>query len=1359
MKSLLCCLVMLFMLTCLDARAQVSAADDPDWAELMKDGSMSYEAILSLHRSRWPVMPAASGQGFKPFARWAYMTGQYVNENGHWPSGTEVVHAWSALRSYNADRSLSGNWKQLGPILDGVTTRERIEGVGRTSHVAFHPTDPAIVFLGTPAGGLWRSTDGGHSWFSTTDNFPTLGVSAIAFDPANPQTIYIGTGDRDAADAPGMGVMKSTDGGETWAFCNTGIENYAVGVIRMLGSGAILIGTNEGIYRSTDAGVSWVQTSSNTVDYRDIDVHPTNPQIIYATGGGKFFRSTDEGQSWDWVQEGINSSTRMVIAVSPVQPDYVYVVRANTYSFMGLYRSTDAGQNFTEMSDSPNILGWAADGSSEGGQAWYDLCIEADHEEPDVLYVGGIRAKKSVDGGATWTDINPNYLHVDQHEFVISPHNKDLYAANDGGIYHYINNEEWLDISNNLVNGQIYKLGQSPHDPNQTLTGFQDNGTAEFNGAYWQRRGGGDGFECAYDITDEAWRYGSIYYGDLFRTSPDFVNEKFCGFDVNGITESGAWSTPFVLSQEDPNTMFVGLKNVWRSYNIKHPEKDSIAWMKISSNLGGNDAADLNALEISSSDPNILFAAEPNSKLFRTLNCHADTVVWQNISSGLPVAYSPVRSIETHPTDTQVVYIAYHNNAYKSTDLGVTWENITPNLPDVPMNSIVLDTSGADEALYLGTNLGIYYKDASMTDWIPFNSGFPDASRVTELEIFFGPTHETSRIKAATYGRGLWESDLYGAETQFFPPVALITSTEETGEVFGGFDVTLSFHRQLETIGVTGLQAEDLWVLNGTVTDDTYNAETLTSVFHIEPDTFGVVKVLYGDSLAIDLMGNPNLASDTLTFYYSPIPEAMGIAGPGGVGDNDDLVFWLRADSKVYDEDGVPAGTDGAGIGEWRDKMGGSFKAEQDAENEQPTLLLGNNGINGRAALYFDGDNDWMIMEDVVPGRSLSGYAMVKGDSIDFNDHGWMASARVPNGYLMHPWKHEPRYSAEVLDLEEQYSGGPVYYIEDAASPRMYGFIYHQDDFHQVFHTVFDDQRIAFPGVEIGLRDNTTPIDIRIGWDYEDRYGMGRIAEHFLYNQRLMVTHHNLVANYMAARYGLDIGPLAKYDHPAQPLEVFGIGRESEYDFHADAQGPGIVRVTDDLDAEAPYYLLIGDDGGSLQHTGDSYPILSSRLERTWGYTETGENDAVQVRVLAGAFEPFENPGLLLAQGDAFVPGEPVLFIPLENTGDYLEAYVDFEGSGVFSIGEPPVVSVEELQQADVVLYPNPAEDTFSVQWLRHWPAHWTLRLSDPTGRTVLRQQCSGTNAEVDISGLSPGMYHCTASYKGHQWVRLLSVR
>ncbi|MBL7943273.1 MAG: hypothetical protein JNM00_10930, partial [Flavobacteriales bacterium] len=380
------------------------------------------------------------------------------------------------------------------------------------------------------------------------------------------------------------------------------------------------------------------------------------------------------------------------------------------------------------------------------------------------------------------------------------------------------------------------------------------------------------------------------------------------------------------------------------SFNIKDPEKDSIAWVKISSNLGGNDLTDLNALEVSAANHNIMFAAEPNSKLFRTLNCNADTVVWQNISSGLPIAYSPVRSIETHPTDTNLVFIAYHTNAYKSTDMGASWTSLTPNLPDIAINSIVLDTSGAEEALYIGTNMGIYYKDATMTDWIPFNTGFPTNARVTELEIYYGPTHETSRLKAATYGRGLWESDLYGDATITFPPVAMITSSEETGEVFGGFDVSLTFHRQLEIIDMTGVGAEDLWVENGTVTTIDFIPEELTTVYHIEPTSFGVVKVNYGDSLANDLMGYPNLSSDTLTLYYSDVPPAFGITGPGGVGGENEVTFWLRADSKVYNEDGVPVGSDGDGVGEWRDKMGGPFKAEQNTENDQPELRLDANG-------------------------------------------------------------------------------------------------------------------------------------------------------------------------------------------------------------------------------------------------------------------------------------------------------------------------------------------------------------------------------------------------------------------------------
>ncbi|MFM7769274.1 MAG: hypothetical protein ACKO8Q_01820, partial [Bacteroidota bacterium] len=338
------------------------------------------------------------------------------------------------------------------------------------------------------------------------------------------------------------------------------------------------------------------------------------------------------------------------------------------------------------MSNAPNIMGWAADGSSSGGQAWYDLGLVADQELPNVVYVGGIRLKKSTDGGATWQDINSNYVHVDQHELEINPHNNDLFVCNDGGVYWYFNNEEWKDMSNGIVNGQIYRFGQSPHNGARALTGFQDNGTAEFLGARWQRRGGGDGFECAYDKEEIGRHIGSIYYGDFFRTSSEYINQKIAGIGTNGITEEGAWSTPFVLHNDSSSWMYVGYKNVWRSKNIKHPNKDSVTWEKISTNFLSANTTDINQMRFSYANPNVLYASKGSRKLGRTSNAMSDTVVWQNISTYLPSTLVPVNAIETHKTNDSIVYVAYNKNVYKSFNGGISWTNITPNLPDVAIN-------------------------------------------------------------------------------------------------------------------------------------------------------------------------------------------------------------------------------------------------------------------------------------------------------------------------------------------------------------------------------------------------------------------------------------------------------------------------------------------------------------------------------------------------------------------------------------------------------------------------------------------------------------------------------------------------
>lgn len=1305
------------------------------WTDFMHNDISVFDFISEMN-SAWPERPTQRGQGYKPLERFKWLVETRADEHGKILNGRETLELWNALKNYSVQRSVSGNWQPLGPILDGVTTRENIEGVGRVSCIAFHPTNDQIMLVGTPAGGLWKSSDGGNTWGTSTDDLPTLGISSIAFDPYNPNIVYAGTGDRDAGDSPGMGVLKSEDSGDTWNFVNTGISTRTVGAIIVCTDQAnsIVIATDLGIRRSIDGGATWTQASSNTFEYKDLAQHPTDPNILYATGAGRFYRSEDFGLTWTQSNSGVSNGTRMCVAVNAAEPDAVYLLRTNTYAYTGTFKSEDKGLTFTSMSTTPNIMGWSADGSSTGGQAWYDLCLAGDAQTPNVIYCGGIRLKKSVDGGTNWQDINSNYVHVDQHEMAINPHNHDLYVCNDGGLYRYVNNSEWQDISKGIVNAQIYRLGQSPHDGAKALNGFQDNGTAEFQGARWVRTGGGDGFECMYDYVEEGRRYSSIYYGELYRTSNSYINQKFAGINTNGMTEEGAWSTPYCLHADSSSTMFVGMKNIWRSKNIKHVEKDSIVWEKISTNFLSANTTDCNQIRGHYTKGNVLYASKGSRKMGRTDNAMADTVVWQNISTNLPNAVVPVNAIETHKTDSLIVYIAFNKNVYKSLTGGVSWTLMTPNLPDVAVNTIVTDTSSVLENLYIGTDLGIYYWDASMTDWVNFSSGFPYAARVTELEIAYD---SPKRIRASTYGRGMWESDLYSPETNVFPTSAVWNSPNTSGEVIGTFDAEIFFYRNLTNVDVSDLTISDFSIENGTVNSVTGGPSNYT--VNITPASFGQVKVVLPSNTTIDNFFTGNSASDTLRLVFMQAPAAFGSKGPGGVGDSNDLAFWMRADKGAL-INGALAANDGDPVYIWQDQSGNNSPASQGSVNQRPTFVA-NNGVHTRPGIQFDGDNDFLQMNDVLGGRSTSAYCVVETDSILFNDHGWFASARVPNGYLLHPWKNDYYYHSEVLDLESHYSGSPIFYIGEATSPHIYGLIYEQDDLHQLFYTIFDDHLYPFPGINIGARDNTTPIDIRFGWDYDDRFGKGRMGENILYKRRLFLSHHTIVNNYLGAKYGLDLGLQARYFHPNYTEEVIGVGQENAGDKHEVAQGMGVLEVSAVGTMIDGNYLLVGSDVNGMNVSNAVYPFVSNRIERTYAFTRTGDAFSATLRVPASELAGLNAVNLIVSEAEAFSSSELLQVYPMNLVGDNYEISLSLPSSGVFTIGETPVLNVNENSLNQVSIFPVPSSEVLNVNVGHEIFNATSYRIFSVDGKQVLSGSIYSANQQLDISNLPSGVY------------------
>lgn len=744
-------------------------ADYPYWINMMQDPDVNFFQVQRAFDLYWADRPVTRSSGWKVFKRWEYMMQNRVAPDGTRPAPDAVFNAYAAFADNS--ESVSGNWVSLGPSEIPAPGPPGYEGLGRLNVIAFHPTNANTLFVGSPSGGFWKTTDGGLNWITTTDTLPTLGVSAIVVDYSNTSKILIGSGDRDAGDAPGLGVFKSLNGGTTWSASSTGMGNKTVGKIiqHPTNSSIYLAATSGGVYRSTDGGANWSLTASG--NFKDICFKPNDPNIVYAaktSPSPMFYRSSNNGTSFTAITSGLPSSSvqRGVIAVTAANSNYVYFLISNSSSgFLGLYRSTDAGLNFSTRSTSPNILDWTCDGSGSGGQGWYDLALAADPTNAEIIYAGGVDVWKSTNGGTSWA-INSHWyggcgveeVHADCHFLTYSPVDGKLWACNDGGVYFTSNGgSTWTDRTETMTIGQIYKLGQSQTVKEKVINGFQDNGTYTYNATGWVQSGGGDGMECAVDYTDATYTYYTIYYGDIYRLHNNGSELHIAGNGTFGINESGAWVTPFILGESDVKMMFAGYKNVWRCNDVR--STNSLTWTKISNNLGGSNSSNMAVLEQSPASTGILYAARYDNKLFRTDNCLATSPAWTDLTSYLPASGTPT-DLEAHPTDPNIVYMTLGNYIYKSSNKGQSWTNISGNLPVIHMSSVVY-YENASEGLYVGTDAGVYYKDQNTGTWLPFHTGLPANAEITELEIYYdNDSVSADVIRASTYGRGLWGSDM-----------------------------------------------------------------------------------------------------------------------------------------------------------------------------------------------------------------------------------------------------------------------------------------------------------------------------------------------------------------------------------------------------------------------------------------------------------------------------------------------------------------------------------------------------------------------------------------------------------------------
>ncbi|MBS1651727.1 MAG: T9SS type A sorting domain-containing protein [Bacteroidetes bacterium] len=731
------------------------------WVEMMNDTNSNYYDVVKEFNSYWKDRPYERSKGFRVFKRWQWFTEPRV-----YPSGSLKLaargYAFEKYKEFLNENpqykqsqiaqisSTVASWIPLGPFGSPAGG-----DAGRIQAIRMQPGSSSTFYVGTAAGGLWVTNDGGSTYTTTTDQIASLGVSDIAIDPTNTNNIYISTGDKDAGDTHSTGVLKSTDGGATWN--TTGLiwstsqqrRIYRV-LINPLNPNTLFAASSVGMYKSINAGTTWSLVSNYY--FYDAEYKPGDTTVIYGAGANVTYRSTNSGNSFTQVSvSGLpSSSNRLKLAVTPANQNVVYVLASSSNNgFGGLYLSINGGSTYTQQSTTPNIFDWSTNGSGSGGQGWYDLAIGASPTNSNEIIAGGVNSWRSLDGGVNWS-LNTHwyggggkpYVHADLHCVLFTGANT-CYMGTDGGVAVTTDDcTTWNTINGSMNIAQVYRIGNSANLPGRIVSGHQDNGTNLSNGTSWTQIYGGDGAACFIDWSNNNNIVESYVNGE-FNLSTNGGSSWWSIY--SGITGNAAWVAPIIQHPYQANTYYAGYSDVWVSNN------QGSTWTQLSS-----FNSTLDKIRIAPSNTNVIYA-NSSYGLWKTTNAGAS---WSSIVGGISIGTGALTDICIDNQNENNVYCTLSGYAstgkvFNSTNGGATWQDYSTGLPPIPINCITY-VNNSSQALYVGTDVGVYYREASMSSWIPYFNALPNVI-VNDLQIFY----PTGKLRAATYGRGVWETPLY----------------------------------------------------------------------------------------------------------------------------------------------------------------------------------------------------------------------------------------------------------------------------------------------------------------------------------------------------------------------------------------------------------------------------------------------------------------------------------------------------------------------------------------------------------------------------------------------------------------------
>lgn len=721
-----------------------------------------------------------------------------------------------------------------------------------------------------------------NSWEAVDDQFATLSVTMIDADPLNPEIMYFCTGEGwgNADAARGAGVWKSTDAGNNWIQlpATKSADFYYCQDLRVhpFNSDLYVTTRDGGVMRSQDGGQNWesvLNANSGSLRSSAADIEFSSTGDIYVSIGmretdGIYFSSTGNTGSWSKRMNGIPTAVRRIeLATAQSDSNVVYAIAerasANTDSIEGVYRSEDKGLNWTTLALPGNNRKMA------NIQAWYDLIVEVDPNNADIVVVGGLNIWRSTNAGNSWQQLTegdrrrksdlPN-VHVDQHG-IFFKNSDTVYFTNDGGIYRSCNFSEpepaFENMNQNYNVTQYYAGDIDPRKDGILLVGgTQDNGSnvatsegiSNFDQVSWA-----DGSYCAIDHEDQKYWYTTTQYRRMFRT---YGNVQDTITNPNIVDNNTLFINPIHMDVNNPELIYQATNvGLWRLSSARTANRNN--WQKCTRNFGI-----ITAISSSKSNPNLVcigrfVGSATNAIPYRIDNAHItdeNTIPLSMDKDNQLPRGGYLNCITIDPTDANHMLLIYTNydvesvyESWNALDNDPDWISIEGNLPNFPIRWASFHPEKPYVA-YLATEMGVYYTDSingDSTVWVKTNSSLPNL-RMDMIKY----RESDHTFMVASHGRGFFTGHLEEGSNDIL--------WEERGPSnIGGrtrtilIDPNVPSGRKVWAGSVSG----GLWVAQ--------NIDSVSSFIELRP------KVEFGI--------HPNPASDYVWIYLSPNSDGSAV--------------------------------------------------------------------------------------------------------------------------------------------------------------------------------------------------------------------------------------------------------------------------------------------------------------------------------------------------------------------------------------------------------------------------------------------------------------------------------------------------